>query len=123
MSNVQTIKNINPTTNGLLIPGTALPSVAPATPQFKARKTTKITWYQFNNTDGSSRTVTVNIIPAGGSATVATQVMAVTLTAAGTIGAQYATPSNEVLLPGYTIQILASAANVVRASVSGEIMV
>ena len=114
---VQTIKNINPTTGILLIAGIALPSVAPATPQFKARKLTKITWYQFNNTDASARTVTVHAIPAGGSASVATRIMDISIAA----GAQYGTASSEVILPGYTLQITASAANVVRASVSGEV--
>jgi hypothetical protein len=117
MAGVTTVRNINPTTDILVVPGIALPLVAPVIPQFLAKRRTKITWFQFNNTDGSARTVTVHAIPAGGAASVATQIMTVSILAGG----QYAAASGEVLLPGYTLQLTASAANVVRASVAGEV--
>jgi hypothetical protein len=114
---VQTIKNIDPTTDALLIPGVALPSAAPATPQYKAQAITRVEWVSLFNTDGSSRTATIHAIPPGGVAGVATHVCDQLLTA----GQYLPLAMAEVLLTGYTLQLTASVAGVVRASVSGKV--
>ena len=113
---VQTVKNINPEVSALLIPGTALPSVAAT--QYTASRATVVEWYEFNNTDVVQRTVTVNAIPAGGAAGVATQIMKVPLAP----GEHAPIQSAEVILAGYQMQLTADAAGVVRASVSGKVL-
>ena len=103
--------------DALLVPGTALPSVAPGEPQYKAPRTTLINWIELNNTDAVGRTVTMHVIPPGGSAGVATKMMAQALTSGQRLGIL----SGEVILAGYTLQLTADAGAVVRASVSGQV--
>jgi hypothetical protein len=114
---VQTVRNINPMLDALLVPGTALPVAAPSTPQYKAARTTIITWIELDNTDVSGRTVTMHAIPPGGAAGVSTRIFAQALTAGQRLGIQ----SGEVILAGYTLQLTADSGAVVRASVSGQV--
>lgn len=118
MNNVQTIKNIGPTADALLVPGLVVPATAPATPQYKAQSIVRMEWISLFNSDAAARTVTLHAIPAGGSATLATQVFSLTINP----GEYAALQSAEVLLVGYTLRLTADVGGVVRASVSGKVV-
>lgn len=111
------VRMLGSDTPALLVSGVALPT-APV-PQYTAQQITTIKWFEFNNTDTVSRTVTVYAVPSGGAVGVATQVMKIPLAA----GEHVPIASAEVILTGYTLQLIADAAGVVRASVSGKVQV
>ncbi len=115
---VQTVKNIDPTIDALLIPGIAVPVAAPGTPQYKAQSITRLEWISLYNTDVSVRTVTLHAIPPGGVASVATHILNQTLNAGEFVPLAMA----EVILIGYTLQLTADVGGVVRASVSGKVV-
>lgn len=80
----------------------------------------QLTGVRFTNTDTVSRTVSLHIVPLGATASVATVRMStVTIPANGESSAFYA--MDDVLLPGWSIQSLASVPNVVAISANGAV--
>jgi hypothetical protein len=82
--------------------------------------TTTIAAATVNNTSGTARTVTVHIIPSGGSATNSNQIIsALVIPAAGAAPTTLPGLVGQVIAPGGFIQMLAEAATAITPLISG----
>lgn len=84
-------------------------------------RSVRVTSMRFVNTDSVARTVTVHFVPQGDTASVAnTRFKTITIEAAGSIDSSAFFIMDDVLQEGGSIQAVASAANVVAISATGE---
>ena len=82
--------------------------------------TTTIAAATVNNTSGTARTLTVHVIPSGGSATNSNQIVsALVIPAAGAAPTTLPGLVGQILPPGAFIQMLAEAATCITPLVSG----
>lgn len=81
---------------------------------------TQIAAFSLNNTSGTTRTVTIHLVPNAGSVTTSNQVATtITVPAAGATPTVVTGLIGQILLPGETIQMLADAATAITPLVSG----